>query len=376
MIDSEIVVGTGLRITAAKDELASQLSIVARGVSSRTAVLVLGGIQLRAEAGKLHLAATDMELSLRASLDASVEGEGTVVVPGRLLLDIARSLPDSEVTIEHRPEEAVVVVTSGTANYRLHTYSAEDFPRLPEIDTGALHTIDRDVLVDTVARVGRSASRDESRPVLTGILVRFEPGKVVMAATDSYRLAVKETPVDATLPDLEAIIPARALQELSRIAAGADEVQLGMQENHAVFGADSVWLTTRRIDGQFPNYRQLLPEQFEHELTLPREEVLEVVRRVSLMAQRNSPLRLRFADGELAVSAQTQDVGEARESLPASFGAEALEIGFNAEFLRDGIDSVTGETVRLKLISPLRPAVLQGEGDDFLYLIMPVRLAG
>ena len=140
-----------------------------------------------------------MELSLRASLEASVDGEGTTVVPGRLLLDIARSLPDSEVTIEHRPEEAAVVVTSGTANYRLHTYSAEDFPRLPDVDSAPLHTVDRDVLVETVARVGRSASRDESRPVLTGILVRFEPGKVVMAATDSYRLAVKETAVTATV---------------------------------------------------------------------------------------------------------------------------------------------------------------------------------
>ena len=141
--------------------------------------------------------------------------------------------------------------------------------------------------------------------MLTGILVRFEPGKLVMAATDSYRLAVKETPVDGTLPELEAIIPARALQELARIAAGSDEVQLGVHENHVVFGADGTWLTTRRIDGQFPNYRQLLPEQFEHELQLPREELLEVVRRVSLMAQRNSPLRLRFAEGELTVSAVT-----------------------------------------------------------------------
>ena len=124
------------------------------------------------------------------------------------------------------------------------------------------YAIDRDALVETIARVGRSASRDESRPVLTGILVRFEPGKVVMAATDSYRLAVKETPVDGTLPDLEAIIPARALQELARIAGGSDEVQLGLLENHVVFGAGGTWLTTRRIDGQFPNYRQLLPEQF------------------------------------------------------------------------------------------------------------------
>jgi DNA polymerase III subunit beta len=376
MIDSDIVVGTGLRITAAKDELAAKLATVARGVSTRATVLVLGGIQLRAEAGQLHLAATDMELSLRATVDAQVSDEGTVVVPGRLLLDIARSLPDSEVSIEHRPEEAVVVVTAGSANYRLHTYSSEDFPRLPEIDTNALYAIERDALVDTIARVGRSASRDESRPVLTGILVRFEPGRVVMAATDSYRLAVKETPVEAALPDLEAIIPARALQELGRIATGADDVQLGLQENHVVFGADGTWLTTRRIDGQFPNYRQLLPEQFEHELSLPREELLEVVRRVSLMAQRNSPLRLRFADGDLTVSAVTQDVGEARESLPAPFTGDAMEIGFNAEFLRDGLDSVESDTVKLKLISPLRPAVLEGETDDYVYLIMPIRLAG
>src|SRR3954454_8249113 len=234
MIDSEIVMGTGLRITVAKDELAAKLALVARGVSTRTAVLVLGGIQLRAEEGSLHLAATDMEISLRATAEAQVSGEGTTVVPGRLLLDIARSLPDSEVTIEHRPEEATVVVTSGSANYRLHTYSSEDFPRLPEVETGALYAIERDALVETVARVGRSASRDESRPVLTGILVRFNPGRIVMAATDSYRLAVKETPVTGALPELEAIIPARALQELARIAAGASELRLGVQENHVV----------------------------------------------------------------------------------------------------------------------------------------------
>jgi DNA polymerase III subunit beta len=376
MIDSETVVGTGLRITVSKDELASKLSTVARGVSTRTAVLVLGGIQLRAEGGQLHLAATDMEVSLRAAADAQVAGEGVVIVPGRLLLDIARSLPDGEVTIEHKPDEAIVAVSSGSASYRLHTYSSEDFPRLPDIDEGSLHAIDRDALVETIARVGRSASRDESRPVLTGILVRFEPGKIVMAATDSYRLAVKQTPVTGTLPELEAIIPARALQELARIATGADEVQLGLQENHVVFGADGTWLTTRRIDGQFPNYRQLLPEQFEHEVVLPREEALEVVRRVSLMAQRNSPLRLRFAAGELTVSAITQDVGEARESLPAPYNGDTMEIGFNAEFLRDGLESVESDSITFKLISPLRPAVLEGEGDDYVYLIMPIRLAG
>jgi DNA polymerase-3 subunit beta len=376
MIDSETIVGTGLRITVPKDELAAKLAVVARGVSTRTTVLVLGGIQLRAEGGQLHLAATDMEVSLRTTVDAQVADEGIVVVPGRLLLDIARSLPDGEVTLEHKPEEAVVVVSAGSATYRLHTYSSEDFPRLPDTEAVALHAVDRDALVETIGRVGRSASRDESRPVLTGILVRFEPGKMVMAATDGYRLAVKETPVEGTLPELEAIIPARALQELARIATGADEVQLGLQENHVVFGADGTWLTTRRIDGQFPNYRQLLPEQFEHVLLLPREEILEVVRRVSLMAQRNSPLRMRFAEGEVMVSAITQDVGEARESLPAPYSADPLEIGFNAEFLRDGLESVESDSVKFKLISPLRPAVLEGDADDYVYLIMPIRLAG
>ena len=376
MIDSETVLADLLKIGVSQEALAEKLALVARAVSTRTTVLVLGGIRLKAENGQLELSATDMELSLRASLEADVDGGGEVVVPGRLLLDIVRSLPDSDVTLEQHAEESVLLISSGSASYRVHTYSAEDFPRLPDVETLQLHAVDREALLETIGRVGRSASRDESRPVLTGILVRFEPGKMVMAATDSYRLAVKETPVNGELPDLEAIIPARALQELARIASGADELQLGVHENHVVFGVDGAWLTTRRIDGQFPNYRQLLPEQFEHELQLPREELLDVVRRVSLMAQRNSPLRLRFAEGEVTVSAQTQDVGEAKETLPVSFSGEPLEIGFNPDFLRDGLESVESEEVALRLISPLRPGLIHSDAEDFSYLIMPIRLAG
>jgi DNA polymerase-3 subunit beta len=239
-----------------------------------------------------------------------------------------------------------------------------------------LHAVERAGLLDAVMRVQRSASRDESRPVLTGILLRFETGRIVAAATDSYRLSMRQTPVAGDLPELEAIIPARALTELARIAAGEGEVELGIQENQVLFGVDGIWLATRRIDGQFPNYKQLLPESFEHELTLPRAELLEVVRRVAVLAQRNSPLRLRFADGELTVSARTQDVGEASESLPVGYTGDPLEIGFNAEFLRDGLESVAGDELVLKLISPLRPAVMSSPGDDFTYLIMPIRLAG
>jgi DNA polymerase-3 subunit beta len=280
------------------------------------------------------------------------------------------------VQVEHRADEAVLTIVCGTAGYRLNTYSAEDFPRLPEIDDTQIFTIEAGALLETVAQVSRSASRDESRPVLTGILARFEPGKLVMAATDSYRLAVKETDLAGSTQELEAIIPARALTELARIAGGAAQLELGVQENQVAFRTDAAVLTTRRIDGQFPNVKQLLPEQFEHVVTLPRNELLDVVRRVSIMAQRNSPLRLRFSEGELEVSAQTQDVGEAKESLPAPFAGDALEIGFNPEFLRDGVESVQSDEIQLKLISPLRPGLIQGEGDDYSYLIMPIRLAG
>jgi DNA polymerase-3 subunit beta len=378
MTSIDTVVGTSMKLTCAKDQLAEKLQVAGRGVSTRTTVQILAGILLNAAGGRLSLSATDMEISLRVSLEAQVEDEGSVVVPGRLLVDIVRLLPAGEVTISHRAEEGVVELVCGAASYRLNTYAAEDFPRLPEIDDASAFTVEKEAFVDTIARVSRSASRDESRPVLTGVLVRFEGDKLVMAATDSYRLSVKETALsESPGREIEAIVPARALGELARIAQGEGEsIRVGVQENQVVFGADDVWLTARRIDGQFPNYKQLLPESFEAEVAMPREEFLDVVRRTSVLAQRKSPLRLRFEDGELTVSAQTQDVGEAHESLPVSYSGETLEIGFNAEFLRDGLESVNDESVRLKLISPLRPGLIHGESDDFLYLIMPIRLAG
>jgi DNA polymerase-3 subunit beta len=377
MIETDIAVGSGMKVRCSKDELAQRLGVVVRAVSTRSSVQVLLGVLLRAEGGRLHLAATDMEVSLRTSFEAEVDGEGAVVVPGRLLVDLVRLLPAEDVTIEHRAEEGVVRLECGPASYRLNTFSVEDFPRLPELDLLQTFSVDRAALLETVARVSRSASRDESRPVLTGILVRFEGGKVVMAATDSYRLSVKETPIGGDAPDLEAIVPARALGELARIASGGETIELGVHENQVVFSAGDAWLTTRRIDGQFPNYRQLLPETFEHEVPVPRAELLDVVRRTAVLAVRNAPLRLRFAEGELTVSAQSQDVGEARESLPVAFAGEPLEIGFNAEFLRDGLESVSADEATLKLISPLRPGLITGDADDdFWYLIMPIRLAG
>jgi DNA polymerase-3 subunit beta len=377
MTETETVIGSGLKIVCSREELAQKLAVVGRGVSTRTAVQILSGILLRTTGGRLELAATDMELSIRTLLEeAQVEGEGAVVVPGRLLVDLSRLLPESEVTIEYRSDENVLRVTCGPAEYRLNTYGAEDFPRLPETAAAPTSTVSADALLETLASVGRAVSRDEARPVLTGILVRVGDGKLVMAATDSYRLSYKETPLEGTVPDIEAIVPARALEELRRLASSGSTLELGVQENQVLFGVDGTWLTTRRIEGQFPKFDELRPKKFVHEVMLPREELLDVVRRTAVMAHRNSPLRLRFAEGELTVWTQTQDVGEARETLPVRFEGEPLEIGFNADFLRDGIESAEGDELRLRLIDPLRPGLLQGLGEDFWYLIMPIRLAG
>ena len=376
-METEIAVGTGLKLTCSREELVSKLATVARAVSSRGTVQVLAGIHISAEDGHVRLAATDMEMSLRTTLAGEVEGDGAIVVPGKLLVDLSRLLPDSTVVIEHQAGEGTAQIVSGSYSSRVNIFDAGDFPRLPPIDAGGTE-IEAASLLETIARVSRSASQDESRPVLTGILVRFEADKLVMAATDSYRLSVKETTIPPGGPELEAIIPARALAELSRIASSAasDAIELGVHENHVVFGVGDTWLTTRRIDGQFPNVKQLLPETFEVELGLPRQELLDVVRRAEVMAQRNTPLRLRFAEGELTVSAQSPDQGETKESIPAPHTGEPLEIGFNAQFLREGLESVSTETVQLKLINPLRPGLITAEGDAFWYLIMPIRLAG
>ena len=372
-MDTDIASAAVLRVTCPRDALSSALSVVARGLSTRSAVQVLTGILLQPDEGKLTLAATDMELSLRASVVGDVTGDGAVVVPGRLLADLVRLLPDDSVSLSYDQSDGMLEITSGRYASKVNVFSAEDFPRLPDLDV-ELHSLAATALLGTIEKVARAASRDESRPVLTGILVRFEGDRLTMAATDSYRLSVKETELGESGPELDAIIPARALQELSRLAAGGDVVRLGVHENHVVFDAGGVWLTTRRIDGQFPNYKQLLPETFEVEVTTPREPLLEVIRRAGVMAQRNAPLRLRFSEGELSVSAVTQDVGEAREALEIDYAGEPLEIGFNPEFLRDGLEAVGGETVQLKLINPLRPGLIAAPSESFWYLIMPIRL--
>ncbi|MGH2980756.1 MAG: DNA polymerase III subunit beta [Solirubrobacterales bacterium] len=366
-----------MKISTQREELVTRLGVVSRAVSTRATTQALGGILLSSQGGKLSLRATDLEMGLETGLEAEVEGDGDVLLPGRQLVEVARSLGVDEVTLETRDAERDVELRSGSAVFHLRTLPAEDFPQFPTASEEPLR-IPAAAFAATVEVVARAASRDDMRPVLTGVLVSAADRRMTMVATDSYRLSVKETELESDVGgELEANIPARALRELARIlvAEGAETVEISLLTNQAVFVTSRVILTTRLIEGQFPNHSQLLPESFEHDVRLPREDFLEVARRVSQLAQRNAPLRISLKPGELTVAAETPDVGDATETMPAPFEGEPLEIGFNPEFLRDGIESVEGDEVLLRLISPLRPGLLQpGEGEDFRYLVMPIRL--
>jgi DNA polymerase III subunit beta len=366
-----------LKLTIKREELVSKLSVVSRAVSTRAATQSLAGILVTADGTGVSLWATDLEVGLKTDLGADVEGDGSVLLPGRLFAELSRSLGDPTVQIELRESERDVEIRCGGSSFHLRTLPSEDFPRFPDED-GEPIEIPAAALAATVELVAGAASRDDMRPVLTGVLVSASDSSMTMVATDSYRLAVKTTALESALSgELEANIPARALRELGRIVTsdGVEGVSVALSRNQAIFRAGRTVLSTRLIEGQFPNFRQLLPESYEHDVRLPRGELLEVTRRVSQLAQRNAPLRLSFAQGELTVAASTPDVGDAEETMPAAFEGEPLEIGFNPDFLREGIESVQGDEVLVRLISPLRPGLLQPvDNEDFRYLVMPIRL--
>jgi DNA polymerase III subunit beta len=367
-----------VKISLERDVLLAQLQTVSRVASTRSAIQALSGVQLAASSEICELRATDMDVGLRVPLEAEVARDGVVVLPARLLVDVVRSLPAVSVSLELRPAEQDVELVSGKATFHIRTLRTEDFPPFPEPDPGSAVSLPAEAFVSTALKVAGSASRDETRPVLTGILVSASDRELRMVATDSYRLSVKETTLETPLSSgFEVNVPARALQELARIAAHAEDeqVSVSVRQNQVLFVLGRVILSSRLIDGQFPNYRQLLPESFEHELRIAGGELTDVVRRISLLAQKNAPLRLSFMPGELTVSAQTPDVGEALEALPVAFQGEQLEIGFNPEFLRAGLEAIEEGDVLLKLISPLRPGLIEAaDGSRFQYLIMPIRL--
>ena len=334
-------------------------------------------MRLTAESSEVpvELAATDLEMTLRVPLDADVEQGGSVLLPAKIAPELIRALNGETVELSAEADGRVLV-SSGSSSYTLYGLPVDEFPQLPEIDHEQVFETDSAVFGDVVGRIKRAASRDESRPVLTGALVRFESDRITMAATDSYRLAVAEAPLTKAPPEaLEAIIPIKALEEVVRIAGSDGALSVAIGEGLVTFGIDGIWLSVRRIEGQFPNFTALKPDGVEQSATIAKDELLEVVRRVGIVVRQNTPVRVELAPGQLSLQARTADVAEGAESIPvAATGTETIEIGFNHEFLRDGIESVPGDEVKLSLISSLRPALLESVDGTFWYVIMPIRI--
>jgi len=367
-----------MKLTVARGELVDALSVVSRGLSSRSTLPILSGILLSATPdAEVTLQATDLEVSVRKSLPlVSVERPGTTVVPGKLLNDIVRSLPEAAVTLSL--EGDTLSISCLQSSFAVRTLPADDFPRFPEIQPDKSITLSSARMAEIVRHVSRAVSRDETRPVLTGILLTVEGNSVRMVATDSYRLAVKESLVEeGSFEDVQVVVPGKVMDEVSRLAPGSEDVTIGVSENQAVFAFGSTEFVARRIEGTFPNYRQLIPKESETTVVVPREEAIAAVKRVSLLAQHNTPLRLTVnsEDQTLSMSAQTLEIGDASEDLMAKVEGPDVEIAFNHAFLLDGLMAAEGETIEISIVSPLKPGVITSREDEgFLYLLMPVRL--
>jgi DNA polymerase-3 subunit beta len=363
-----------MKLSIARGELLDSLAVVTKALSSRTTLPILSGILLSAMGDKIILQSTDLEISIKDTVGANVEDPGSVVLPGRLLADVVRSLPEAAVKIETASFDQVKVVC-GTTSFSLRSLSPDDFPKFPEVSPEKKVTIPTALLQSLVRKVGRAVSRDEARPILTGVLVIIDGVKIRMVATDSYRLAVAEAELTEPVEErVEVVIPGKALEEIPKLAGDTDSVTLGISENQIVFEFGHSVYVTRRIEGTFPNYRQLIPEAGETKVTVARSEIEEAAKRVSILAQHNAPIRLRISESTLSLSAQTQDVGDASEDLMVATDGEALEIAFNHAFLVDGIASSDDETLTFMASSPLKPGVFRSAaGDGFTYLIMPVR---
>src|ERR671916_2008114 len=375
-----------MRAVCNTDVFGRKLALASRGVSARSTVQLLGGILLEAQGEAVRLSATDMELSIQTSSPAEVEEEGRVVIPAPIFNDVVRSLPRGELGLVHDHSEGVVRLSARENEYRIRAYAAEDFPQLPKFDEAEAFKMSGEALVETVEKVSRSYSRDETRPVLTGILISFEESRVRMVTTDSYRLSIKETELATTFDgSREAIIPARAMQEVGRIFSSSEEeqVEVLLSENQALFRIGDVLFGTRLIEGNFPEYKRLLPDAFEREIPVQREGLIDTLRRVNLFAQRQTPpvpVSLDFSEGAVEVSVRNGEVGEARERLPAT-SEDEFHISFNPSYLLDGVSAVDSESVRFRLNESLKPGLIvpdnsADEGEEephFLYLIMPMR---
>jgi DNA polymerase-3 subunit beta len=357
-----------------RETLADALATAGRATTGRSGALpVLSGVLVKLEGDELTITGTDLDLRLVLGISVGGQHDGAAVLPARLVGDIVRSLPDGKVEVSAEADE--VVITGGRSKFSVRPMSVDDYPK-SGVPTTSSVTLPAAAFGEALRQVVRAASTDEARPILTGVLLAAEGDGLRMVATDSYRLAVRDLAGQQVLgADQKVLVPGRALNELQRLVGGGEELTMRLGDRDATFSVGTTTLSTRLIDGDFPNYRQLIPQNQPNVLTVGRDALLEAIRRVKLLARDSTPIRLALGGETLGLTAITPDVGNAAEDLDARYEGTELTIAFNPEYLANGVEACDAEEITLSVQDALRPAVVRGAGsDDYLYLLMPVRV--
>ncbi|MCX4549559.1 DNA polymerase III subunit beta [Streptomyces sp. NBC_01387] len=376
-----------MKIRVERDVLAEAVAWAARSLPARPPVPVLAGLLLKAEEGALSLSGFDYEVSARVSVDAEIEEDGTVLVSGRLLADICRALPNRPVEISTDGVRATVVC--GSSRFTLHTLPVEEYPTLPQMPT-ATGTVPGEVFASAAAQVAIAAGRDDTLPVLTGVRIEIEGDRVTLASTDRYRFAVREFLWKPEDPEASAValVPAKTLLDTAKSLTSGDTVTLALSGSGAgegLIGFEGAGrrTTTRLLEGDLPKYRTLFPTEFNSIAVIETPAFVEAVKRVSLVAERNTPVRLSFEQGVLILEAGSSDDAQAVERVDAKLDGDDISIAFNPTFLLDGLSAIDSPVAQLSFTTSTKPALLSGrpavdaEADDaYKYLIMPVRLSG
>ncbi|MDV5146973.1 DNA polymerase III subunit beta [Streptomyces sp. SBC-4] len=376
-----------MKIRVERDVLAEAVAWVARSLPARPPAPVLAGLLLKAENGALSFSSFDYEVSARVSVEAEVEEDGTVLVSGRLLADICRALPNRPVEISTDGVRATVVC--GSSRFTLHTLPVEEYPALPEMPT-ATGTVPGEVFASAAAQVAIAAGRDDTLPVLTGVRIEIEGDTVTLASTDRYRFAVREFLWKPESPDASAValVPAKTLLDTAKALTSGDTVTLalsGSGKGEGLIGFEGAGrrTTTRLLEGDLPKYRTLFPTEFNSVAVIETAPFVEAVKRVALVAERNTPVRLSFEQGVLILEAGSSDDAQAVERVDAQLEGDDISIAFNPTFLLEGLSAIGSPVAQLSFTTSTKPALLSGkpaldaEADEaYKYLIMPVRLSG
>ncbi len=364
-----------MKCIISKEALLNGLSVVQNVVTTRTTLPILSNALLKADNGKLIVAATDLDVGIRASVDATVEKGGATTLPARRLFAIARELPNAEVTIEVDAKQNATV-RSGASFFRILGLPEEEYPAFPKTDGAKVFKLTQGAFKEMLKKTSYAMSQDESRYVLNGVLLSFKENKLTVVATDGRRLALVEQELEfPPSNESEVILPTKAVNELQRVLGGDEPLTVYLSENQIVFDLGHIVVLSKLIDGKYPNYRQVIPAEAKERVTVEREVLLSAVHRVSLLANdKSTSVKFAFSKNNLEISANTPDVGEAKEALSVNYKGKDFTIAFNPYFLMDPLKALDSDEVFFDFIDELSPGVIKYQ-KPFLYVIMPMRTA-